>query len=63
MGNSVPDRCWGCEYIEMDRHLEYYNYPYCTKNGKEIHFCADEGWDRMKWCPLLTEDKADDNES
>ena len=52
---NVPDRCYSCEHFQMDRHLEYYNYPYCGKNGHEIKFGSENGQDRMKWCPLLTD--------
>ena len=53
----IPERCCKCEHYEMDRHLEYYNFPFCKKNGKEIKFGTENGWDRMKWCPLLTQEE------
>ena len=53
---KLIDRCGKCPHMQMDRHLQYYPYPYCDVNGKEIHFSLKDGWDRMKWCPLLTKD-------
>ena len=54
------ERCEKCPYKDMDRHLEYYNYPYCRKNGREISYCEKYGWHKMNWCPLDKEsDKKD----
>ena len=52
-------RCVECPYYDMDRHLEYYNYPVCTKCHSEISFNSDNGWDKMKWCPLDKEEEKD----
>lgn len=44
--------CVTCEHYRMNRKLEYYNFPYCDLNDREISFNDRNGWDRMRWCPL-----------
>ena len=53
----MPNRCFECPYCGIDRKLEYYPFYVCKKNGKEIHFCAENGWDKMKWCPMKEDEK------
>lgn len=56
-----PKRCYECEHFCIDRSLQYYNIFKCRKSGNEIRFGSENGWDRMKWCPIA-EDKKDDDE-
>ena len=48
-----PKRCFECEHLYVDRGLQYYNIYRCGKNKKEIQFGSENGWERMKWCPLV----------
>lgn len=58
-----PKRCFECENCYLDRSLQYYHVYRCKINEQEIQFNSENGWDRMKWCPLVTEDIAYDDKS
>ena len=45
-------RCTECPYYRMNRSLEYYQVPECSKANREITFNGSNGWDRMCWCPM-----------
>ena len=52
MSEKAPERCFKCEHCEKDSHLEYFPYYVCTEAHREISFNAENGYDRMNWCPL-----------
>lgn len=55
MNETNDTRCMNCPYIGYNTRLQYYPNYYCKINGREVHFCEKEGWDRMEWCPLKEE--------
>ena len=56
------ERCTECPFFEMNRQLGYYNFPFCGKNLYEITFNAENGWDKMKWCPMDKEAEEEDED-
>lgn len=56
MSNCKETRCMECPFIWLSNKLEYYPVYYCKANGQEVHFCGQNGWDRMNWCPLKKDD-------
>ena len=64
MTENKPKKCVQCPYYGIDRKLSYDHFPICMINGKEITFNSENGWDKMKWCPMEgNHDKRTGNDS
>ena len=50
---KAPDRCYNCKYCEQREQHSYMPYRECTLTGRMIYFGPEDGYDRMKWCPLV----------
>ena len=54
-------KCTNCEHCVQKNDTGYYPYPECDLCGKEIKYGLENGYERMKWCPLVSEeDKRDE---
>jgi len=53
----IPERCCGCEHCEMREPTTYMPYRICNLTGGMVYFSAQNGWERMNWCPLAESEK------
>ena len=49
----VPDRCDQCPHCQIQGDSGYYPHLLCIISLREVSFNEKNGWERMRWCPLL----------
>lgn len=54
---KIPGRCYECEHCKEREKTSYMHFRECDLTGRMIFFGYDNGWERMKWCPLKEEIK------
>ena len=46
-------KCCQCEFCQIEGDGGYYPHLRCMKNMQEISFNNENGWEVMKWCPII----------